>query len=80
MRRVLALILLLAVVGERVVQGVRDPSLLREQQEEGEQQRYGGTIESHGADNLIIERVASQGRHRPRRGGIATHFAVCRPR
>jgi|GEM_PF-6166309 len=59
MRRVLALILLLAVVSERVVQGVCDPSLLREQQEEGEQQRYGGTIESHDADNLIIERVAS---------------------
>ncbi len=37
MWRVLALILLLAVVGERVVQGVRDSSLLREQQEEGEQ-------------------------------------------
>jgi hypothetical protein len=24
--------------------------------------------------------VASQGRHQPRRGGIVTHFAVCRPR
>ncbi len=61
----LALILLLAVVGARVVQGVRDPSLLREQQEEGEQQRYSGTIESHGVDNLIIERVASQAWHQP---------------